>query len=207
MAEADPRARAPAGWAPEGAWAGILADGRIGAPDGPAGLVAAGLESVTFATIQAAPGAAAALDRRIAAAFGTGLPRPRRMSRGDDLDIVWSGPDSWLAGSGLGDVPSRLAEAAGPDGSVVAAPGSRALLWLTGPRIRDTLAKGCPIDLHNAAFPAGAAAVTAIAHMGVQIWRPNAEGFGLAVSRSYAGSLWSWLKASGAEFGIDVRVP
>ena len=193
------------GWAPAGAWDDHIPVGRIGRADGPAGLVLAPIESATFATLQAAPGDTTALDDAIAAGFGQRLPPPRRMSQGPDLDLVWSGPDGWLAVGGSAAMPARLAAAAGEHGTVVPAPGSRALLRIGGARARDTLAKGCPIDLHDDVFPMGAAATTVIAHMGVQVWRPSADEFRLAVSRSYAGSLWSWLRASGAEYGIDVR--
>jgi sarcosine oxidase subunit gamma len=82
----------------------------------------------------------------------------------------------------------------------------RAVLFLSGHRVRDVLAKGCPIDLHPRAFPPGRAVSTTIAHVGVQLWLcEDGETFTLVAMRSYAASVWSWLLASGAEFGIAVR--
>ncbi len=48
---------------------------------------------------------------------------------------------------------------------------ARAALRLSGPHVRDMLAKGCMIDLHPSVFPPGAAAMTSIAHIGVHLWR------------------------------------
>jgi sarcosine oxidase subunit gamma len=71
--------------------------------------------------------------------------------------------------------------------------------------MRDALAKGCPIDLHPRAFAAGNAAITVIAHIGIHLWRlPFDDGLYVALFRSMAGSFWSWLHASAAEFGLEV---
>jgi sarcosine oxidase subunit gamma len=62
-----------------------------------------------------------------------------------------------------------------------------------------------PIDLHPKAFPAGAAAITHAAHIGVILWRPDeTDRFVLGSARSYSVSLWHWLMESAAEFGTSV---
>lgn len=194
----------PGSWVPEGAWAGILSAGRLGEEAGPAGLRVEPLESLTLALLQAAPDAVPRLGDRLEIAFGLRPPARPEVVAGSGATFVWSGPGTWLVASEQADLPTRLAREAGVDGSVVDATGSRALLRLSGPRVRDALAKGCPVDLHPRAFPEGAVAMTVIAHVGVQLWRLDGDGFLLAVPRSYAGSLWSWLLASAAEFGIEV---
>jgi methylglutamate dehydrogenase subunit D len=82
------------------------------------------------------------------------------------------------------------------------------LLRISGPRVRDMLAKGCMLDLHDRAFKVGDTAVTPIALLNVQISRlPDADGaavFDLAVTRSYALSLWPWLESASAEFGLTI---
>jgi sarcosine oxidase subunit gamma len=71
--------------------------------------------------------------------------------------------------------------------------------------VRETLAKGCPVDLHPRAFEPGDTALTAIAHMGVQLWQGDAAPtYELFVTRSMAGSFAEWLLAAAAEFGLEV---
>ena len=85
---------------------------------------------------------------------------------------------------------------------------SRIVLELAGPRVRDVLAKGVPIDLHPDRFRAGDVAVTLVGHVGVQLWcNSAAPDYRLAVARSYFSSLWHWLAASAAEFGCEVVAP
>jgi methylglutamate dehydrogenase subunit D len=89
---------------------------------------------------------------------------------------------------------------------------ARAALRLSGPNVREMLAKGCMIDLHPTAFPSGAAAMTSIAHISVHLWRADAQGDGgdaiidMLVGRSMAASLWSWVNASAAEYGCGVTI-
>ena len=48
--------------------------------------------------------------------------------------------------------------------------------------------------------------MTSIAHIGVQLWqRDDRPTYEIAVARSFAGSLWSWLEEAAAEFGCEVR--
>ena len=79
------------------------------------------------------------------------------------------------------------------------------MLRLSGPRVRDVLAKGVPLDLHPKVFKPGDVATTLVAYIGVQT-RParRAPTYQLTAPRSMAGSFWSWLSASAAEFGYDV---
>ncbi len=75
--------------------------------------------------------------------------------------------------------------------------------------IRDVLAKGFPIDLHERAFPPGAAATTVAAHIGAIIWRNEDQdgcaSFDIAVFRSLSRSFWHWFSKAAAEFGCEVR--
>jgi len=78
------------------------------------------------------------------------------------------------------------------------------VLQLSGPRVRDVLAKGLAIDLHPKAFKPGDVANTLIAYVGVQIDMLDDATWQLTAPRSMAGTFWSWLSASAAEFGYDV---
>jgi sarcosine oxidase subunit gamma len=69
---------------------------------------------------------------------------------------------------------------------------------LAGPAARTLLQRGAAIDLHPAAFPPRAAAVTMIAHLGVILWLADeAPTFEVAVFRSFAGSFQHWLETAG----------
>jgi sarcosine oxidase subunit gamma len=54
-------------------------------------------------------------------------------------------------------------------------------------------------------FATGSAATSVIALMGVTLWQvDDAPTYDLAVFRSLAGSFWTWLTDSAAEFGVEV---
>ncbi|MYZ50505.1 sarcosine oxidase subunit gamma, partial [Propylenella binzhouense] len=134
-------------------------------------------------------------------------PRRPGWVRGGAGLLIWSGPDRWLAAGPALDVP-RLAAALAGLAAIADQSDGRALLRLSGPRVRDVLAKGAMIDLHPRAFGTSDAAVTAIAQIGVEIWQvDDRPAFELAIARSMAGSFWSWLAASAAEFGFEVLAP
>jgi sarcosine oxidase subunit gamma len=70
--------------------------------------------------------------------------------------------------------------------------------------VREVLAKGVPLDLHPKVFKPGDVATTLVAYIGVQLDMLDDATFQLTTPRSTAGSFWSWLSASAAEFGYDV---
>jgi methylglutamate dehydrogenase subunit D len=190
-------------WRRQGAWHGILAAGRFGAQDGPAGLIVTQVADRGVATVIGRGGEG--LDHYFVRTYALTPPRRPAVAAGSGCALVWMGPDQWLALADDRSLPTRLVEALGENAAVSDQSDARAIVHLRGPRLRDALAKGCPIDLHPQAFAAGDAAVTAIAQMGVHIWwLPGDDGLHMAVSRSMAGSFWSWLSAAAAEFGLQV---
>jgi sarcosine oxidase subunit gamma len=84
----------------------------------------------------------------------------------------------------------------------------RSVVRVAGPRARDTLAKGVPIDLHPRAFQPGDAAVTVVNHIGVHFWQLDAvPSYEFCVFRSFAPSFWQWLATAAGEFDADMVVP
>ena len=82
------------------------------------------------------------------------------------------------------------------------------MLELSGPRVRDVLAKGVPLDLHPVRFRDGDVALTAVAHVAVHLRQvSDAPAYRLSVPRSYFGAFWHWLASSAAEFGCEVAAP
>ena len=184
--------------------------GRLGRPDAPPGLIVQELTAFTLASVIARKGQSAQAAAAALRAFGASLPATPTVAAGSELAFVWSGPGHWLA---LGPqatepVEARLGAVLGAHASIFDQGGSRVLLELRGPRVRDVLAKGVSIDLHPRSFKTGDVAVTTASHLSVHLWQVADDPvYRLLVVRTYFESLWRWLAASAAEYGCEVRAP
>jgi heterotetrameric sarcosine oxidase gamma subunit len=196
-------------WAPRSAWAGIARAGQIGAT-GPAGVTATLLDGFGLATLIAAPGGTATLSRAVEARIGIALPSRPKIVSGAAHDAIWSGPEQWLLRANTRNDFSSLLEALSAQAALSDQSDARAAVRLTGPHVREVLAKGVMLDLHPTAFAVGDTALTSIAHIGVHLWRladgPDRSVFEIMVARSMVGSFWSWFAASAAEFGCQVSI-
>ena len=186
---------------------GLAVPGRYGRV-GTAGLVIEERTDMAFASVIAKRGKRFMLVNAVNTAFGVALPDgPRRATRGA-VTFAGTGPDQWIAsaeGSDVTGFAAKVRARLGPFAAVSDQSDARLVLCLSGPRVRDVLAKGVPIDLHPKAFKPGDVATTLAAYIGVQIdMLDDAPAYQLTASRSMAGSLWSWLTASAAEYGYDV---
>jgi sarcosine oxidase subunit gamma len=203
MAEA---ATASGGWVPRGPWEGTASPGHFGAP-GRAGVTARLLDGFGLATLIAAPGETSALTKLAESRLGLTLPHTPKIVTGTSCDAIWSGPRQWLLRTPSREVVASL-EPLSAHGALSDQSDGRAAVRVSGPHIRDMLAKGVMLDLHPSVFAVGDTALTGIAHVGVQLWRlpdgPEGAVFEIMAPRSMAGSFWSWLMASAAEFGCDV---
>ena len=184
--------------------------GRLGRREGAPGLVLQEFTQFTLASIVARKDqvtqAAAAAQR----AYGTSPSTTPTIVAGNEIAFVWSGPGHWLA---LGPQATKPVEASlgavfGTHASVFDQSGSRVLLDLRGPRVRDVLAKGVSIDLHPRSFRTGDVAVTTASNLAVHLWQVADDPvYRLLVVHTYFDSLWRWLAASAAEYGCEVRAP
>ena len=142
------------------------------------------------------------------AAFEIDLPREvGGTARKNELIALWLGPDQWW----LVDESGRLAAVQVSDalnGPVHAATNvgeSRTRIRVSGPRARDLLAKGCPLDLHSRVFPEGSCAQSLLAKAGVLIHHlEDGAGYELYVLRSFADYLWHWLADAAREYGLAI---
>lgn len=191
---------------PVSALAGLAVPGRYGRPGGEPGVIIAervGLGLATVATRKGAP-----LRAAVKASYGVDLPDASAIAHGPNVSFVGYGPGQWLAVSETlanealaRDLAQRLKGLA----SISDQSGGRTVLRLSGPRARDVLAKGLPIDLHPRSFAPGGAATSTISLMGVQLWQvDDAPTYDIALFRSVSASFWRWLTASAAEFGYEV---
>lgn len=196
---------------PVSALAGIAVPGRYGKSDGAPGVTIAERRGLGIATLAARKGQAAAVKAAVKDAYGVDLPDNSRCVPGAQASFVGYGPGQWLAVSETlkGDALARdLAERLKGLASISDQHGGRTVLRLSGPRAREVLAKGLPIDLHPRAFGPGDAATSTISLMGVQLWQTDdAPAYDIALFRSVSESFWRWLTASAAEFGYEVTMP
>jgi sarcosine oxidase subunit gamma len=118
---------------------------------------------------------------------------------------LWLGPDQWLVVTGAQEGSSLSASLRtslrGIASAVTDVSCARIVYAVGGAHARDLLAKGCPLDLHERAFPAGRCAQTLLAKLSVLIHRGAPEpAFDLYIGRSYADYAWEWLCSAAAEY-------
>ena len=122
-----------------------------------------------------------------------------------ELSVLWLGPSEWLVTAPPGReaalAPGLRAALTGTHHAVVDVSESMTIIRVAGPRSRDALAKGCPLDFHPRAFQAGACAQSVLANTNIILHGIDAEGtFELYVARSYAEYLWAWLEDAAFEY-------
>jgi heterotetrameric sarcosine oxidase gamma subunit len=202
MADRGLQARAPL--------SGFARPGRFGAATPKPGLVIEERTDLALATLMARRGKERDLMHAVAAAYDLDLPDGPRVASKDGVSFAGIGIGQWLAAAEPGaiDFVSGLRRRLAGLGSIADQSDGRVVLRLSGDRVRDVLAKGVPIDLHPRNFKTGDVASTLVAHIGVQIEQlDDRPTFQLMAFRSLAGSLWSWLTKSAAEFGYEVLPP
>jgi sarcosine oxidase subunit gamma len=157
-------------------------------------------------------------DRAFMAAVGRCLDmllptEPCSSATQNSVTALWLGPDQWLVTCPASDtvffiktLRDALEEVRHALTDVT---DGRVALRLAGPNARDVLAKGCPLDLHPRAFPAGRCAQSLLAKASVLIHLalddPQAgPSFDLHVARSFSHYLFSWLEDAGREYGVQI---
>jgi sarcosine oxidase, subunit gamma len=116
---------------------------------------------------------------------------------------LWLGPDEWLV---LGppkageEIVSELERAlAGVSSSVIDVSANRVALEISGPRAKETLSKGCSLDLDpRGGWAVGRCAQTLLARVPV-ILQERAETTGILVRPSFAEYLVDWLIDAAAQ--------
>jgi len=151
-----------------------------------------------------AKGAAAAA---VGLALGLQLPlEPNTVVRTGELTAGWLGPDEWLVVGRPGserDLESRIRAATGDEPvAVTDVSAQRTTLLVAGPRARDLLAHGCPLDLHPRAFGTDRCAQTTLGRTQIVLVARNEPraGFWVLVRSSFAGYLTDWLLDAAAEY-------
>jgi sarcosine oxidase subunit gamma len=133
----------------------------------------------------------------------TSLPAIGASGGQDSASLLGIGPAIWLmvlAPSKLN--PSCLALTGSAFAASVDTSHAYMRIAISGLKADELLAKGCAVDLHPRHFPPGACATAALAGMRCIIWRVAHDDFEVFVGRSYAVSLWEWLRDVTAEYDV-----
>lgn len=157
-------------------------------------------DGLTLASLAAAKGKREALAAAIEAKYGLTLPTTPKRVEGEGIAFLWAGPDQWLAVAERNDgrdLERELRPLLAGLAAVTDQSDARAVVRVAGPKAREVLATGVPIDLHPRSFAPGSVAITHASHIGVILWQlDNAPTYELAVFRSFAHSLADWLEAA-----------
>ena len=79
------------------------------------------------------------------------------------------------------------------------------MIRVSGPRVRDLLAKGCGLDFHARAFAPGSAVQSSYAQINVLFHAlDEAPAVDLYAARSFAVALWEHLLEGALEYGCRV---
>ena len=147
------------------------------------------------------------------AALGLVLPtEPNTVAVNGEMLALWLGPDEWLVVTPP-SAQTRLSESLeaaldGKHAAVTDVTGGQTVITLSGPRARDVLAKGCPLDLHPAVFKPGHCAQTLVAKANVTIrCVDGSPAFELIVRRSFAEYMALWLHDAAQDYGPSVVPP
>jgi heterotetrameric sarcosine oxidase gamma subunit len=149
------------------------------------------------ATLIARKGKSVGLAERLRGKFGIELPHGPRRTIGGEIALIGMGPGVWLAvQEGAGNIfAASLKSAVGDLASVSDQADGYAILRISGPGVREALARLASVDVHPRAFAVGAVASTSAAHIGATLWRleDRSDGspvFEIAVPRSLVGSFF-----------------
>jgi sarcosine oxidase subunit gamma len=190
-------------------FSGLIKPGRYGAQGGDPGVSLSERPGLAMFVISAGAGKAGEVAAKVRSTTGLELPDgPNRVSNGG-FALIGTGPGQWLAvvegKSGLA-LLARLAAALKGFATLVDQSDGKAVLRISGPRARDVLAKGCSLDLHPSVFKPGSAGTTPVSLIDCVIWQVDeTPTYDLAVASSFAGSFWSWITSSAAEYGCAVE--
>ncbi len=137
------------------------------------------------------------LSDRLSTAAGCGLPRTANTfesSADGSRTAIWLGPDEWLVIATDRSPEEDLRAAGGEAAVVVDVSSARTTIVIAGSQARETLERGCSIDLHPRSFGVGRAAQTIVGRCNVLILQvSDTPIYRLLVRPSFAGYLASWL--------------
>ncbi len=143
-------------------------------------------------------------------ALGLDLPKaPRTSSTWGDVKALWLSPDQWLILCSREKAPALQAELSkaleGIHSLAVDVSDMRCIIRLEGEGVRETLMKGCSLDLIGDDYPTGTVRRVRFAEIAGLINIVEENVIDLYVFRSYADYTWDFLLKA-ARRGSEVRL-
>ncbi len=121
--------------------------------------------------------------------------------------IIWLSPDEYLLLCEVGKEKTLQKTLAGMIKtdcfSITDVSDSLCALSLSGPAIRDVLAKGCSLDLHPSKFSAGTCAQSLLSHAAVTLMVLSNDKFIMICRTSFAPYVHDWLIDASLEYGYQ----
>jgi sarcosine oxidase subunit gamma len=115
---------------------------------------------------------------------------PNTVAQGSGCDVLWLGPDEWLVRSldaRAATLETTLRAAFGGAFAAAVDVGSGyTVLEVSGERVRDVLARGCPLDLHPRVFKQGQCAQSHGFKASIVLIPTADHAFEIVVRRSFA---------------------
>jgi heterotetrameric sarcosine oxidase gamma subunit len=187
--------------------ADIAVQGRFGADKGAPGVTLSVRHPMSIVTIITRKGQSAALGEAIKAAYKSALPSVGQSTGKGAISFHWCGVDQYYAiaeGKAESELYRDLKAKLEGLASCSDQSHGRVILRIVGPKARELLAKGTPVDLHPSAFGPGKSAVTQMAHVGVHLIQTGNDMFELSVFRGFSENFWEWLTEQAEEYGYQV---
>jgi sarcosine oxidase subunit gamma len=148
-----------------------------------------------------------AIIKAAVAAGGVTMPEPRHCNTEGTRGIAWMSPDELLIMAPYTEVHDRLADLQGKlmksHALAVNVSDARAVFQVTGPNVREVIAKLSPVDMHPDHFTVGMFRRTRIAQVAAAFWMPNAETVQIICFRSVAKYVFDVLNIA-AQPGSEV---
>ncbi|MGW4065706.1 sarcosine oxidase subunit gamma [Amycolatopsis sp. NPDC004747] len=129
--------------------------------------------------------------------LGVPLPGPCTFTSGNDVDLLWMGPDEYLVLAAPGRQAELEAALSGACDAVVDVSAQRNVFRLTGAHAADALAHGCAIDLEVS--PPGTCVQTLFARTGI-VLMVREDGFTILVRQSFSDYFTAWLADASLEY-------
>ena len=170
-----------------------IAQGRFGADCGIPGVVFSVRQPVSIVMAIARKGQSGLL--------------PTALGGMADVSVQWAGADQYYVvadGRAEGHLFRELRNKFSGIAAVSDQSHARVIISVSGPMVRQVLAKGTPVDLHASEFAIGQSAITQMAHVTIHLTRVRNDTFELSVFRGFAESFWEWLTTQSEEFGYQV---
>lgn len=127
------------------------------------------------------------------------------------VHILGLGPNEWLVvtpADAEADTHAKLAKATAALHTAATLVGeARTTIRIAGPHARETLNKGCALDLHPRAFGPGRCAQTILARADMALHQVAEDAYDVIVLRSFAEYVWTWLEDAAGEYGVRVGSP